>query len=268
MDVKKLTPALGAVIEGVDLESIDDSTFKDLHGALMVHGVVFLRDQQLTESGHRALAARFGTPTVYPLMKHFGGTEYLHHIEDTADSPPDADGWHMDITWIENPPCAAILYAMVIPPYGGDTMWADLHGVWDQMSPTMQETLRNLDVRHTPGDAFWTSVSRTFGDQVSELQAAFPGAVHPLVCAHPVTGRTLLNLGGYFMDSIVGMHADESALLLEWLRSRVEDPNLQLRWSWREGDVAIWDERRTVHRALSDHYPRHRKMRRCTVDAP
>jgi alpha-ketoglutarate-dependent taurine dioxygenase len=68
------------------------------------------------------------------------------------------------------------------------------------------------------------------------------------------------------MDSIVGMHPDESAWLLSWLRTRVDDPNLQVRWSWRPGDVAIWDERCTNHRALSDHYPQHRRMRRCTVD--
>src|SRR4051812_27406620 len=138
MEIRRLTGRLGAVLEGVDLERIDGGTFKELHDALMAHQVVFLRDQRLSEDGHRSLASRFGTPTVYPISKHFGGTEYLHHIEDTADSPPDADGWHMDITWVQQPPKVAILAADVIPPYGGDTMWADLYGAWAQLSPTMQ----------------------------------------------------------------------------------------------------------------------------------
>lgn len=266
MRIEKLTGALGAVIKGVDLETIDDATFGDLHEALMDHQVVFLRDQKLTEDGHRALAARFGTPTVYPLIRHFGGTEFLHHIEDTAESPPDADGWHSDITWIAHRPKIAILCGIVIPSYGGDTMWVDLYGAWDQLSPTMHEMLALLQVLHTPGEMYWESVGRNLEYQVAELREVFPGVIRPLVLAHPVTGRNLLNLGGYFMDSIVGMHPDESAWLLGWLNERVDDPNLQVRWSWSEGDVAIWDEYSTLHRALSDHYPQHRKMRRCTVD--
>src|ERR1700735_3723836 len=100
MEIARLTGRLGAVVEGVDLETIDDKTFGALHDALMAHQVIFLRRQTLSDAGHRARAARFGIPTVYPLSRHFGGTEYLHTIEDTPESPPDADGWHMDITWV------------------------------------------------------------------------------------------------------------------------------------------------------------------------
>ena len=82
---------------------------------VMAHQVIFIRDQELSDDGQRRLAGLFGTPTVYPLSKHFGGTEYLHVIEDTAESPPDADGWHMDITWVDDPPKVAILTALVIP---------------------------------------------------------------------------------------------------------------------------------------------------------
>jgi taurine dioxygenase len=266
MEISRLTGRLGAVIEGVDLETIDDETFDALHEAVISHQVVFLRDQTLSDEGQRALAARFGTPTVYPLAKHFGGTEYLHTIEDTAESPPDADEWHMDITWIDRHPKVAILTALVIPSFGGDTMWSDLYGAWDRLSPIMKTMLTPLEVHHSPGAAFWEAVGRNSTLDVAELQAAFPGAVHPLVRNHPATGRTLLNLSGTFMDSVVGMERAEADWFLTWLRSRVDDPNLQVRWQWREGDVAIWDELSTNHRALSDHFPQHRKMRRCTVD--
>jgi taurine dioxygenase len=266
MEIRQLTGRLGAVVEGVDLERIDDSTFVALQDALMAHQVIFMRDQELSEDGHRRLAGLFGTPTVYPLSKHFGGIEYLHVIEDTEESPPDADGWHMDITWVNEPPKVAILAALVIPSYGGDTIWTDLYGAWDQLSPVMKEMLAPLQVHHAPGEAFWEAVNRAGNFDLSELRRVFPGATHPLVRAHPVTGRTVLNLSGHFMESVVGMRPTESDWLLAWLCARVDDPNLQIRWRWREGDVAIWDEYSTNHRALSDHYPQHRSMRRCTVD--
>jgi taurine dioxygenase len=267
METSPITGRLGAVVTGVDLETIDSQAFASLQQALMEHQVLFLRDQQLSDDGHRRLAHRFGKPTVYPVMKYLGGTEFLHFIEDTAESPPEADGWHTDISWISDPPKVAILAALVIPASGGDTLWSDLYGAWDQLSPTMQSMLASLQVRHRAGNSFWEKVERGGGIDVSELREAFPGAVHPLVRDHPVTGRTLLNVSGYWMESVVGMYQGESDLLLNWLRQRVEDPNLQVRWRWREGDVAIWDERCTNHRALSDHYPQHRKMRRCTVDS-
>jgi taurine dioxygenase len=267
MKIQKLTGRLGAVVEDIDLETIDDPTFEALHDALMAHQVIFMRDQKLSEDGQRRLAGLFGSPTVYPVSKHFGGTEYLHVIEDTEESPPDADGWHMDITWVDEPPKLAILAALVIPSYGGDTIWTDLCGAWDQLSPVMKGMLGPLQVHHAPGETFWEALNRASNLDVAELRQAFPGAVHPLVRDHPVTGRTVLNLSGYFMESIVDMHPAESNWLLAWLSARVEDPNLQIRWRWREGDVAIWDEYSTNHRALSDHYPLHRRMRRCTVDS-
>jgi alpha-ketoglutarate-dependent taurine dioxygenase len=266
MEIRQLTGRLGAIVEDVDLETIDLVNFEALQDALMAHQVIFMRDQQLSDDGHRRLAALFGTPTVYPVSKHFGGTEYLHVIEDTKESPPDADGWHMDITWVDEPPKLAILAALVIPKYGGDTIWTDLYGAWDQLSPVMKEMLGPLQVHHAPGETFWEAVTRASNLDVKELRQVFPGALHPLVREHPITGRTVLNLSGYFMESIVGMTPAESSWLLSWLTARVEDPNLQIRWRWREGDVAIWDECSTNHRALSDHYPQHRRMRRCTVD--
>jgi taurine dioxygenase len=122
-------------------------------------------------------------------------------------------------------------------------------------------------VRHTPGDGFWQAVGRNLSaEQVAELRAAFPPAEHPLVRVHPDTGKRALFVAGGFMESVVGMEPEESTGLLDWLRTRIEDPNLQVRWRWTEGDVAIWDERCTNHRALSDHHPQHRHMRRCTID--
>lgn len=267
MNVRRLNGALGAVVEGVDLESIDDARFRELHAALLTHQVLFVRGQQLTDAGHLALAERFGAPTVYPISKHFGGTQALHVIEDSPESPPDADGWHTDISWLAEPPKVAILCALELPEYGGDTMWADLYGAYERISPQLRDVLSSLSIRHTQGNDFWESFSRVAGSEhLAELQTAFPGAVHPLVRTHPETGRDALFVSGWFMESAVGLHAAESDWMLAWLRARLDDPNVQVRWQWRPGDVAIWDERCTNHRALSDHYPQRRRMRRCTVD--
>lgn len=267
MRVHRLTGSLGARVDGVQLETIDDEAFAAIDDALMVHQVVFFRDQELSEDGQRALAERFGTPSVFPLGRHFGSTAVMSVIEDTADNGPDADGWHTDITWIEAPPKVAILAALVIPPFGGDTLWADLYGAYDRLSPTMRSIADGLTVRHTQGEGFWAAFAKRAGEgSLAELRRAFPPVEHPLVCTHPVTGRRALFVAGGFMESIVGMDPAESAWFLQHFQQQVENPNGQVRWAWRPGDVAIWDERCTNHRALADHYPQHRMMRRCTVD--
>ncbi len=267
MNVRKLNGALGAVIDGVDLDSIDDAGFQALHAALLTHQVLFVRDQRFSDAGQLALAERFGTPTVYPISKYFGGTQPLHVIEDSPESPPDADGWHTDISWLAEPPKVAILCALELPEYGGDTMWANLYSAYERISPALRAMLASFSIRHTQGDDFWASFSRVAGpEHLTELQTAFPGATHPLVRTHPETGRDALFVSGWFMESVVGLEPAESDWMLAWLRARLEDPNIQVRWQWRPGDVAIWDERCTNHRALSDHSPQRRRMRRCTVD--
>ena len=130
--VSPITGALGAVVDGVDLHgSLDDDTAQLLRDALHEHSVLFFHDQVLTEDEQLAFASQFGTVGQYPVQKLFGGTALTSTIEDTADSPPDADGWHTDFTWVAEPPAYAFLNAQVIPERGGDTMWASLFAAYD-----------------------------------------------------------------------------------------------------------------------------------------
>jgi taurine dioxygenase len=262
------TGAIGAVIGDVDLhQPLDDATAQFLRDALHEHSVLFFHDQELSEDQQLAFAATFGTVGQYPVQKLLGGTALTSTIEDTAESPPDADGWHTDITWVAEPPAYAFLNAQVIPARGGDTLWASLFAAYDALSPVMQELCSQLTVRHHSGADFHERLSRTAGPEIAERVAAeFPPVEHPLVRSHPVTGRRALFVSGRFMDRIVGMHRDESDALLGFLSRHVENPNFGVRWRWTEGDLAVWDEASTNHRALSDHYPAHRVMRRCTVD--
>jgi len=266
--ISPTTGAIGAVVEGVDLHRpLDDAAAQLLRDALHQHSVLFFHDQELSEEEQLAFASNFGTVGQYPLTKMFGGTAMTSTIEDTADSPPDADGWHTDITWIAEPPAYAFLNAKVIPDRGGDTMWSSLFAAYDALSPVMQRVCNQLTVSHHAGSDFRDRIARTVGDETADrLAHEFPPVEHPLVRTHPVTGRRALWVSGRFMDQVVGMHRDESDALLGFLMRHIENPNFCVRWRWQTDDLAIWDEASTNHRALSDHYPAHRVMRRCTVD--
>src|SRR5688572_9734269 len=256
MAVTPLTSVIGARIDGVDARRATDEEVAAIRAAVLEHGVVFMAGQDLSDEQQHEFASRFGTVSTFPVAALLGvTTPSISNIEDTADSPPDADGWHTDVTWMQEPPAMAFLNARIIPPVGGDTMWASLYGAYDRLSPTMQNVCEGLSAWHWFGDAFAAAVGRRGGDIVARLNEAhpYPGVIHPVVRTHPETGRRALFVSG-FMHQIVGMHPDESQLLVDFLMSRMSEPNIQCRWHWTVHDLAIWDERSTNHRALSDHF--------------
>ncbi len=260
--------AIGAQVDGLDLTRPLDPTAASLvRDALHEHSVLFFREQDLTEEEQIAFAAQFGTVGPYAFTRMLGEDRLTSIIEDTADSPPDADGWHTDVSWVAEPPAYAVLNARLIPPVGGDTMWSSLFAAYDALSPVMQRVCDGLVVRHHAGQDFHDRIERILGTETADrVDREFPPVEHPLVRTHPVTGRRALWVSGRFVDQIVGMHRDESDALLGYLNHHIEDPNFCVRWRWRPYDVAMWDEASTNHRALSDHFPDHRIMRRCTVD--
>lgn len=270
LSARRIAGALGAEIEGVDLGApLDEAQFVELNDALLEHQVLFLHGQgALDDEGHLAFARRFGELSVYPIVRALGGDQALEVIEDREDSPPGAAQWHTDVTWIERPPKVAILAAQVIPPYGGDTLWTSTRAAWEALSPAMQELLSGLRVRHGLKDDFWNQVRAKAGEELAARARAQidPEVVHPLVRTHPENGSRSLFVAGNFMLGIEGMRDEESDLLLDFLMEHAIRERFQVRWRWQAGDVAIWDERCTMHHALPDHYPQHRKMRRCTVD--
>ena len=228
--------------------------------------MLFFHDQELTEDQQPAFVSTFGPVGQYPLTKMFGGTAMSSTIEDTADSPPDADGWHTDVTWVAEPPAYAVLNAQVIPKRGGDTMWASLFAAYDALSPVMQDLCCQLTVRHHSGADFHERVSRNMGEDVAErIMTAFPPVEHPLVRTHPVTGRRAL----VPVRSVHGpdrRHAPRRERRAPRV-SAAATPRTRISpcaGTGRAGDVAVWDEASTNHRALSDHFPAHRVMRRCT----
>src|SRR5690349_3583145 len=267
--VTPVTTAIGAVVDGLDLRRpIDEGAAAEVREALSRHLVLFFRGQEMTDEEHLEFASIFGSPNVFPTTKARGLDEPLEWIEDTPDSPPKTDLWHTDVAFLAAPPDVAVLNMRETPPSGGDTLWASLYAAHDALSPAMRELVADLEQDLHPGPNFEATTTMMFGAEVYQRVAAeFQGARHPLVRVHPLTGRPALYLCGAYVRGIAGLHDDESDALLGFLRTRLHDPNLQCRWRWRPYDVAVWDERCTNHRALGDHFPARRVVRRCTVGA-
>ncbi len=267
MQVTPVTPVIGAEVSGVDLrEPLDDDQRDEIRAALLEHLVLFFRDQPVTQEEQLAFAAQFGEPRRSLAAKSDGIESWFDTLEDTADSPPKADFWHTDVAFLPEPPDIAVLAMLATPPVGGDTMWSSLYAAHDGLSPTMQELLAPLELDLDLGAPFKASVTSLSGrDQYEHLAQQYPSAHHPLVRVHPETGRRALFLCGAYMRGIVGMHEAEGAALIAFLRTRLDDPNVQCRWRWRLHDVVMWDERCTNHRAAADHYPSYRKITRCLV---
>ena len=270
--LRRVTGSLGAEVSGVNLGALDDATFGEIHQALLENEVIFFRDSGLDDEAQMAFAHRFGQPSVFPLLKLMGATgPTFQVIEDGPDSPNEADYWHTDVTWTTEPPKVALLRAGVVPEVGGDTMWGSMTTAYEALSSTMQELLAGLEVVHD-NESFIEAASRKMGDSeearklLDELREKYPPVTHPLVRTHPETGRRALLWGGDFMRRIDGMTDDESTAMLAFLRRHIEQSRFHCRWSWQSGDLAIWDERSTVHRVVNDHFPQRRSVHRCVVD--
>ena len=269
LDIRPLGGRIGAEVVGLDLrEPLDPERLRLLREALLEHLVLFLRDRPLSDDEHIAAAAQLGRPNVYPVTKARGLDQPLEFILDSEKSPPKTDLWHTDVAFLPEPPEIAMIQMLETPDAGGDTLWCNLHAAHDALSPALQAFAAGLSQDLHPGAYFQRTIEQQFGPGVYEKVAEeFSGTQHPLVRVHPETGRRALFLCGTYARRLVELSPEESDLLYGHLRSRLDDPNIQCRWRWRRHDVAIWDERSTNHRALSDHYPARRRIRRCTVGA-
>ena len=272
MEIEPLSGAIGGRVRGVNLRTIDGAQVESVREQLHAYQMLAFPDAHLTDDEHLALGEKFGEIGVFPLASILGSADKtITKIFDGPDSPSQADGWHTDVTWKEEPPNYALLRADIVPERGGDTLWASLTAAFEGLSPVMQDLLRGLQVRHDC-TSFLDAVRTKLGEDAyaasgleTKLRAAHPGVDHPLVRTHPDTGREALFLGGDFMRHIVGMREPESTALLGLLREHVSDARFHVRWRWTPGDLVIWDERSTNHRSAGDYFPQERLVCRCEV---
>ncbi len=267
--VTPVAGALGALIEGADPRD-SDFDIAAVKAALLEYEVVFFRELHLSEDEHLDFGRRFGTPSIFPLFRLMGATEpTMTVIEDGPDSRNAADAWHTDVTWTPTPPSYALLHMDVTPARGGDTLWASATTAYDALSPQMQAFLCGLTVVHDH-EGFAEGVRKKAGDAadslIEGLDRDYPPVEHPLIRTHPETGKRAILYARRFMSHIKGFTEAESEAVLEFLGNHVKEAAFHCRWQWKEGDLAIWDERSTLHRAAADHWPQRRVVRRVEID--
>jgi taurine dioxygenase len=269
MNITPVTGALGAVLEDVDPRdpALD---FDAVYQALLDYEVIFFPQVHLTEDEHMAFGRRFGTPSIFPIARLSGATEpRLTVIEDKEGELNAADAWHTDVTWTAVPPKCALLHMDVTPERGGDTVWCSATRAYDVLSPRFKTLLDGLVAVHD-NEGFIRSVRMKMGDAASDLYAAlrrdYPPVEHPLVRTHPETGKRALMYAAEFLRYIKDVSDEESKAIVDFLAEHVKDPSLHCRWHWHEGDLAVWDERSTLHRAAADHFPYRRVVRRLEID--
>jgi taurine dioxygenase len=264
-----VTAALGAEIDGIDLKKpISKAAEGELRSALSEFLVLFFRDQHIDDDAQLALAGCFGQPEVHPIRGALGDPSTLHDIVDTAESEPDRDGWHTDVTYMERPPKAAILRCEQTPEAGGDTLWANMYLAYDKLSSGMKQYLADLQGFHSTDGGFIDYVRRHLSEEACEkvMAAVGTGASHPIVRTPRDGNRKSLFVDQAYLNRIEGLSKDESRFMLEFLASRVDDISIQCRFRWTKGAVAVWDERATQHSGSSDHRGNPRSLRRCTIE--
>lgn len=256
LDVRPLTSVIGAEIRGLDLrEPLDPPLVRELTDALVQWKVLFFRDQPLTRDQHVAFGRAFGELTPgHPIqVSPDDHAEILvvdtrrqratfGHTEARPFGPPrrTLGGWHTDITFVANPATASILRGVVIPPYGGDTLWTNLVAAYEDLSAPIQRLLDGLQAVHV-----WHGYDGE--TRPDHDPAAPPSAVHPVVRVHPVSGERALFVNPVFTRYVVGLSDRESRGLLDLLFDQIARPQFAVRFHWEPDSIAFWDNRSTAH---------------------
>jgi alpha-ketoglutarate-dependent sulfate ester dioxygenase len=271
--VTKLGSQIGARIDGVQLGGdLDSDTVDEIQDALLAHKVIFFRGQHhLDDQQQLAFARLLGIPIGHPAAGALAATD-APIITPINSDYGKANRWHTDVTFVANYPSASILRAVTLPSYGGSTLWASTAAAYDALPEPLKWLVDNLWALHSNRYDYVTSEAMMSTDSTTEAQRAFRQAFekadyrteHPVVRVHPETGERTL-VAGDFVRNFVGLDSYESTVLLELLQRRITAPENTIRWNWDQGDVAIWDNRATQHRAIDDYDGQHRLMHRVTL---
>jgi taurine dioxygenase len=279
LDIRPVTGRVGAEIRGVRLSGdLDDATVQAIEDALVRHKVIFFRDQgHLDNAGHEAFAAKLGDPVAHPTVPVAEGSRYLLDLDSKEGYA--ASSWHTDVTFVDAYPKASILRALTVPEAGGDTVWANTETAYEGLPEALRQFVNTAWALHTNDYDYAArfGVTKDSSDAVKDRykyqRNVFASTVyeteHPLVRVHPVSGQRSLLLG-HFVKQIVGLNQKDSARIYDILQDHITREENVVRWRWQPGDVAIWDNRATQHRAVADFALQRRTLRRATVngDAP
>lgn len=269
MKITQTSNAVGAEVTGVQLKDLDDAGVRELMAAFADNGALFIRDQALAPQDQIALAERFGPININRFFRPVDGHPQIAEVLKEPDQRQNiGGGWHTDHSYDDIPARCSLLYAIDVPACGGDTLFAGMGAAFDALSPTFQALLRTLQAEHSSRHVFGAAgaAAAEIGDRLGNADAAMQDAVHPVVVAHPDTGRPLLYVNPAFTRKIVGWHDSESDMLLQFLYQHAMQPEFHTRLQWQPGTLAIWDNRATWHYALNDYHGQRRYLHRVTVE--
>ena len=265
----RLTPALGAIVEGISLaDELPQPTIDRLSELLIQHQILFFRRQPITPQQQCRFAARFGDLHIHPIYPVLPELPEIMVIDTHEGFLPDNDNWHTDVTFTQTPPLAGILAAKQLPSVGGDTLWSSNSAAFAALSAPLQRFLEGLTAEHSVVKSFppgrWGS-DPGFKERYDRAVAKHPPVTHPVVRTHPVSGVKGLFVNEGFTTRILEVSQRESDVLLNFLFAHGGRPEFTLRWHWNVDDIAFWDNRITQHYAVADYLPERRIMHRATV---
>jgi len=270
LDVRPITPAIGAEIHGVRLSGkLPAETVTAIRDALLRHRVIFFRGQgHLDEAEHQAFARLLGPLVPHPTVPSVAGTEAVLDIDGEKAR---ASYWHTDVTFAEAFPLFSVLRGVVIPPVGGDTVWANTVAAYETLPPVLRSVADQLWALHSNIYDYAAARPNATTQQVQRYENVFKSTIyqteHPVVQVHPLTGERAIILG-YFVRKLLSVSSVESAHLFAMLQDHVTRLENMVRWRWSTGDVVIWDNRATQHKAIDDYGDQARIVRRVTIDGP
>lgn len=268
LDLAPVGGDIGAEVRGFRLAGdLTDDQVAAVQDALYRHKVLFFRDQQhLDDAGQEAFANRLGRPVAHPTVPVREGSSYLLELDSLHGGR--ASSWHTDVTFVDAYPAASILRAVTSPASGGDTTWANTAIAYERLPEPLKHLVDDLWALHTNAYDYAATRANVDEDRTRKHRDVFASTVyeteHPVVRVHPVTGERTLVLG-HFIKKFVGLSSADSQVILKLLQDHVIRLENTVRWRWREGDVAIWDNRATQHYAVDDYGDQRRVMRRVTI---
>lgn len=268
MKIQKTAGALGAEISGIDLRAgLNTTQAQDVRQALLDHKVIFLREQDITPQQFLDFAHAMGEPVEYPFIKGLNDFPQIIEVKKLETETANFGGmWHSDTTYLQEPPMGSMLLSREIPPYGGDTLFANQEVAYEALSDKMKNLLNGLVGISTSAKA---DISRTREDRMrtdgKDEAPVDHVAEHPIVRTHPETGRKSLYLNVAHTAGIKGMTDEESAPLLAFLFQHQVKPEFTCRFSWTKNAIAFWDNRSAMHNPVNDYHGYRRVMHRITL---
>ena len=264
--IKPFAPNLGAVITNLNLSNdISDAELKVIRDAFHKFQVLFFQNQsEISPENHIKLGRCFGDLHIHPAAPKMKNYPQIFEINTDKNSKiaNGAEDFHSDVSCDKEPPLGTMLQLHVLPECGGDTMFANMYMAFEALSNPMQKFLSVLKASHE-SEHFYRGRYKV--ESKGESKTEYPSAIHPVIRTHPETGKKAIFVNKFFTTRILGLKPQESKFILDFLFSHIEKTEFQIRYRWNKNDMAFWDNRCTLHKAIWDYFPNERKGRRVTI---